>query len=200
MLKIANCALCSGETDMIVGFNHNVTYRGVCFHVQTEDSGIRTPHLITLLYHGGTIISSQKTSYADILNVDNLDAVIEDLAKEQHKGMLRRLKNGEFDQRIIDFGIGIESAAQPVVVAAQPVAVAEAKPAAAPMPSAAQPASKTKPAAVALAGAGELSEPEELDAAVIVDQTVAEPPEPESASTDLDDLIFSYLSAADGKD
>jgi hypothetical protein len=192
MLKIANCALCSGETDMIVGFNHNVTYRGVCFHVQTEDSGIRTPHLITLLYHGGTIISSQKTSYADILNVDNLDAVIEDLAKEQHKGMLRRLKNGEFDQRIIDFGIGIESAAQPAVVA-------EAQAAAAPLP-AAEPASKTKPAAVALAGACELAEPEELDAAVTVDQTVAEPPEPESASTDLDDLIFSYLSAADGKD
>jgi len=184
---------------MIVGFNHNVTYRGVCFHVQTEDSGIRTPHLITLLYHGGTIISSQKTSYADILNVDNLDAVIEDLAKEQHKGMLRRLKNGEFDQRIIAFGIGIESAAQPAAVAAQPVAVAEAKPAAAPMP-AAQPAGKTKSAAVALAGAGELAEPEDLSAAATVEQAVAEPPEPESASTDLDDLIFSYLSAADGKD
>jgi len=177
---------------MIVGFNHNVTYRGVCFHVQTEDSGIRTPHLITLLYHGGTIISSQKTSYADILNVDNLDAVIEDLAKEQHKGMLRRLKNGEFDQRIIAFGIGIESAAQPAAVAA-------AQAAAATMP-AAQPAGKTKSAAVALAGAGELAEPEDLSAAATVEQAVAEPPEPESASTDLDDLIFSYLSAADGKD
>lgn len=189
---------------MIVGFNHNVTYRGVCFHVQTEDSGIRTPHLITLLYHGGTIISSQKTSYADILNVDNLDAVIEDLAKEQHKGMLRRLKNGEFDQRIIDFGIGIESAAQPVVVAAQPAVVAEAKPAAAPLPAAAEPASKTKPAAVALAEGRELAEPEDLSAAApaaaTVEQAVAEPPEAESATTDLDDLIFSYLSAADGKD
>ncbi|PLX86189.1 MAG: hypothetical protein C0618_09430 [Desulfuromonas sp.] len=90
---------------MIVGFNHNITYRGVCFHVQTEDSGIKTPHLITLLYHGGIIISSQKTSYADILNVENLDAVVEDLAKEQHKEMLRRLKKGEFDQRIVDMGI-----------------------------------------------------------------------------------------------
>lgn len=93
---------------MIVGFNHNVTYHGVCFHVQTEDSGIRSPHLITLLYHGGTIICSQKTSYADIVAVDDLESVVEDLAKEQHKGMLRRLKRGEFDQRIGELGIQLK--------------------------------------------------------------------------------------------
>ena len=90
---------------MIVGFNHNVQYRGVGFHVQTEDSGQKNPQLVTLLYHGGTIIASQKTLYSDIIKVDNLDQVVEDLAKEQHKGMLRRLTKGEFDQRIIDFGI-----------------------------------------------------------------------------------------------
>jgi len=33
---------------MIVGFNHNVTYRSVNFHVQTEDSGLKSPHLVTL--------------------------------------------------------------------------------------------------------------------------------------------------------
>ncbi len=90
---------------MIVGFNHNITYRGVSFHVQTEDGGLKSPHLVTLLYHGGTIITSQKTSYADIVKVDNLDHVIEELAKEQHKGMLRRVTKGEFDERIIELGI-----------------------------------------------------------------------------------------------
>ncbi len=90
---------------MIVGFNHNVSYRGVGFHVQTEDSGVKSPQLITLLYHGGTIIASQKTVYADILKVDNLGQVVEDLAKEQHKGMLRRLTKGEFDTRVVELGI-----------------------------------------------------------------------------------------------
>lgn len=85
---------------MVVGFNHNVRYRGQLFHVQTEDSGLKNPHIITLLYIGGTIISSQKTSYADISKIDNLEAVVEDLMKEQHKEMLRRLKNGDFDQNI----------------------------------------------------------------------------------------------------
>ncbi len=94
---------------MIVGFNHNVLYRGVGFHVQTEDSGLKSPSLVTLLYHGGIIVSSQKTSYADILGIDNLSHVVEELAKEQHKGMLRRLTKGDFDQRISELGIEIEA-------------------------------------------------------------------------------------------
>ena len=85
---------------MVVGFNHNVVYKGEGFHVQTEDSGINNPHIITLLYKGGNIISSKKTSYADILKMDNLEKVVEELMKEQHKDMLRRLKAGEFDSRL----------------------------------------------------------------------------------------------------
>ncbi|MFK5926326.1 MAG: hypothetical protein QM483_06830 [Desulfuromusa sp.] len=96
---------------MIVGFNHNIIYRSVSFHVQTEDSGLKNPHLVTLLYHGGIIISSQKTSYADIIKVDNLDNVIEELAKEQHKGMLRRVTKGEFDDRIVELGIPLGASA-----------------------------------------------------------------------------------------
>ncbi|MEJ2491185.1 MAG: hypothetical protein P8Y84_06150, partial [Desulfuromonadales bacterium] len=64
---------------MVVGFNHNVHYQGVMYHVQTEDSGIRSPHIITLLYRGGTILASQKTSYADITKIDNLEHVVEEL-------------------------------------------------------------------------------------------------------------------------
>jgi hypothetical protein len=85
---------------MVVGFNHNIMYKGEMFHVQTEDSGIANPHIITLLYRGGTIISSKKTSYADIVKVENLGQVVESLMKEQHKDMLRRLKAAEFDSRI----------------------------------------------------------------------------------------------------
>ena len=45
---------------MVVGFNHNVMYKGEVFHVQTEDSGITNPHIITLLYRGGTILCVQE--------------------------------------------------------------------------------------------------------------------------------------------
>lgn len=84
---------------MLLGYNHNVTYKGSVFHIQTEDSGIKNPHIITLLYREGVILCSKKTSYADILKIENIEAVVEDLMKEQHKEMLKRLKSGEFDAR-----------------------------------------------------------------------------------------------------
>ena len=84
---------------MVVGFNHNVMYKGEVFHIQTEDSGLANPHIITLLYRGGTILASKKTSYADIIKIENLERVVEELMKEQHKDMLRGLKAGQFDER-----------------------------------------------------------------------------------------------------
>ena len=84
---------------MVLGYNHNLMYKGEVFHVQTEDSGVANPHIITLLYRGGVIISSKKTGYSDILKMDNLEVVLEELMKEQHKDMMRRLKAGEFDEK-----------------------------------------------------------------------------------------------------
>ena len=118
---------------MRLGHNHNVMYRGEVYHVQTEDSGVKNPHIITLLYQGGTILSSKKTTYADIVTFENLDQLVDELMKEQHKGMLRSLKNGEFDEKIAAlFGGTTPPAAQdaPAVVAPEPApAVAEPVPA-----------------------------------------------------------------------
>ncbi|MBK5275039.1 MAG: hypothetical protein JJE30_08305 [Desulfuromonadales bacterium] len=84
---------------MVLGYNHNIVYKGEIFHVQTEDSGVNNPHIITLLYRGGVILCSKKTSYADILMMENLESVVEELMKAQHKELMRRLKSGEFDER-----------------------------------------------------------------------------------------------------
>ena len=91
---------------MVVGFNHNFRYQGEVYHIQTEDSGMSSPNIVTLLYQGGTILASKKTSYADIAKVDNLEQVVEELMKEQHKNMLRGLKSGEFDEVIKRFKAG----------------------------------------------------------------------------------------------
>ena len=178
---------------MIVGFNHNMTYRGVCFHVQTEDSGVKTPHLITLLYHGGTIISSQKTSYADILKVDNLETVIEDLAKEQHKGMLRRLKKGEFDQRIIDYGIKITTEAPKE----ESAGAAKAEGVDAGVAESMDVPTEIKEEQVEVKPEIEFLEPAEVVATEASAPSADESRAPKLESTDLDDLIFSYLSGDD---
>jgi septum formation inhibitor-activating ATPase MinD len=83
---------------MIPGFNHNIRYRGVLYHIQTEDSGIENPVVTTLLYKGGTILSSKRTSYSDIVNSDKMEEVVKEIMKEQHKLMLFDLKNGVFEK------------------------------------------------------------------------------------------------------
>jgi hypothetical protein len=126
---------------MVLGFNHNIRYRGELFHVQTEDSGRANPHIITLLYRGGTILASAKTSYADIIKTEQLELVVESIMKEQHKQMMRRLKAGEFDTRIWPSGAIPESDEIPSSAESAPPKGGEpARPAAAPGPAAARPA------------------------------------------------------------
>jgi hypothetical protein len=81
----------------VTGFNHNIKYKGRVYHVQTEDSGVNNPHIITHLFVGGNILASKKTSYADILNAESLAEVVRELMEEQHKEMLRNLINGVYD-------------------------------------------------------------------------------------------------------
>jgi hypothetical protein len=83
---------------MVPGFNHNVKHRGTAYHVQTEDSGLGNPHVITHLFVGGNIIASKKTSYADVVGVKNLPQLVRELMEEQHKDMLRNLVNGVYDE------------------------------------------------------------------------------------------------------
>lgn len=181
---------------MIVGFNHNITYRGSGFHVQTEDSGIKKPQLITLLYSGGIIISSQKTTYADILKVDDLDKVVEELAKEQHKGMLRRLTKGEFDERIVALGISlaapaIQSAAQtpPLQPEAKSVPESASKLVAEPEPVV-EPAEVKSPVEAAI----------QVEPTIIVEEPIIDKFKSHKISNEpsLDELIYAYLTAGQG--
>jgi hypothetical protein len=81
----------------VTGFNHNIKHKGKVYHVQTEDSGINNPHIITHLFVGGNILASKKTSYADIVHAPNLAEVVRELMEEQHKEMLRNLINGVYE-------------------------------------------------------------------------------------------------------
>ncbi|HET6440592.1 MAG TPA: hypothetical protein VFG59_21205 [Anaeromyxobacter sp.] len=87
----------SESKKMVVGFNHNIKHRGKMYHIQTEDSGLENPHIITHLFVGGNILASKKTSYADIVGAENLAQVVRELMEEQHKEMLRNLINGVYD-------------------------------------------------------------------------------------------------------
>jgi hypothetical protein len=82
---------------VVPGFNHNIKHKGRIFHIQTEDSGPKNPHIITHLFVGGNILASKKTQYADIVGQQDYEKTVRSMMEEQHKQMLRNLVNGVFD-------------------------------------------------------------------------------------------------------
>ncbi|HHL40688.1 MAG TPA: hypothetical protein ENJ37_09300 [Deltaproteobacteria bacterium] len=84
---------------MLQGYNENVVYRGETYHVQTEDGGERNPVITTLVFKGGAILASKKTSYADIVGSDKLGQALREIMSEQHGELIAAVKAGRFDGR-----------------------------------------------------------------------------------------------------
>ena len=83
----------------LVGYNTNVRHKGKLYHIQTEDSGVKRPHVITQLFaDGGRILASEKTSYEEHVTAENLAAIVKDLMQEQHKRMFIALRDGVYDE------------------------------------------------------------------------------------------------------
>src|SRR4029078_6201608 len=85
-----------GKRSPILGYNHNVRYRGLVFPVQTEYSGILSPHLFTHLFHHGVIVSTRKLVY----DAGSAEESIKSLMQAQHKAVLKDLPRGHFDDKI----------------------------------------------------------------------------------------------------
>jgi hypothetical protein len=83
----------------LLGYNTNVRHKGKLYHIQTEDSGVNHPHIITHLFaDGGRIIASKKTTYAEHLGADNLKETVKRLMQEQHKAMFIDLRDCVYDE------------------------------------------------------------------------------------------------------
>lgn len=82
----------------LVGYNTNVRHKGKLYHIQTEDSGVNHPHVITHLFaDGGRIIASRKTGYAEHLGAKDLQGVVKKLMQDQHKAMFIELRDCVYD-------------------------------------------------------------------------------------------------------
>ena len=94
----------------LLGYNNNIKHAGKLFHIQTEDSGVDHPHVITHLFTEGTILATKKTSYSHLLGDDDLEAGIRKLMKDQHKQMAIELRDGVHDEiasKILGEPIGV---------------------------------------------------------------------------------------------
>jgi hypothetical protein len=83
----------------LLGFNNNVRHRGRIFHIQTEDSGVKSPRIVTHLFaDGGRIVKTTRTDYSEHVGQKDMAPVVRKLMKEQHKAMFIALRAGELDQ------------------------------------------------------------------------------------------------------
>ena len=83
---------------MITGYNSDVRHGNRVFHVQTEDKGLGNPKIETLIYLGGEILDSYRGTYDDLLAEPQLqDQNIQARMDEQHKSIIRDIKNGKYD-------------------------------------------------------------------------------------------------------
>jgi hypothetical protein len=85
---------------MITGFNHNIKYKDIIFHVQTEDSGEERAHIITHVFIGGNIITSIKNSYQNVVNAPQMRVVVKGMMEQQHKSVLKNLLSSKYDDEI----------------------------------------------------------------------------------------------------
>src|ERR1043166_5110565 len=88
----------SKHASPLLGYNNNVRHKNRVFHIQTEDSGVKHPHVITHLFaDGGRIVRSQKPSYAEFVGDDELQRKVRSLMQEQYRAMFIALRAGKFD-------------------------------------------------------------------------------------------------------
>jgi hypothetical protein len=82
---------------VITGFNTDIPFEGVTYHVQTEDKGIDTPLILSLVYVGGAIIASKRTPYEDLLSKGFDEKVLTERLQRQHKLICAAIKAGRVD-------------------------------------------------------------------------------------------------------
>ena len=82
---------------MITGYNTDVKHNNRVFHIQTEDKGESTPFVESLVYVGGEILATRKTSYAELLKGGRDDKAVQELMEQQHRTMIAAIQRGRFD-------------------------------------------------------------------------------------------------------
>ena len=83
---------------MITGFNTDIKHNDKVYHIQTEDKGMANPYIESLVYVGGEILASKKTSYAEQIKTGIDEKWIGGLMEQQHRTMIAAIKRGRFDQ------------------------------------------------------------------------------------------------------
>ena len=82
---------------MITGYNTDVEHGGVTYHVQTEDKGLNTPIILSLVYSGGAILASKRSPYDDLIAAGFDQSALVDRLQRQHKLICAAINAGRIE-------------------------------------------------------------------------------------------------------
>lgn len=82
---------------MLTGFNTDIDFDGVTYHVQTEDRGSANPLIESLVYVKGEILATRRTEYSDLLDAGAEMPSIQILMERQHRNIVEAVRNGRID-------------------------------------------------------------------------------------------------------
>lgn len=82
---------------MITGFNTDIDYKGVTYHVQTEDKGLSTPLILSLVYDRGTILASKRSPYDDLLSGEFNEKLLIERLQKQHRLICAAIQAGRIE-------------------------------------------------------------------------------------------------------
>lgn len=83
---------------MLTGFNTDIEYKGVVYHVQTEDKGLDSPLILSLVYAGGAILASKRSRYEDLIASGFDEEVLAKRLKRQHSLICAAINAGRLDE------------------------------------------------------------------------------------------------------
>lgn len=110
---------------MITGYNTDVAHRGQVLHVQTEDKGLETAWIESLVYAGGQILARKRSSYKPLLDEGRGRAAISELMDRQHRLVIAEVRRGRFDAKLADLEPRQPDADRASTVVAEAAALAE---------------------------------------------------------------------------
>lgn len=87
----------SGKFTVISGFNTDIKFEDVVYHVQTEDKGLKSRLIISLVYDRGTILASKRSSYEDLTSGTFDENAVSERLQKQHKLICAAVKAGRLN-------------------------------------------------------------------------------------------------------
>lgn len=82
---------------MITGFNTDIEHDGVVYHVQTEDKGLESPLILSLVYSGGAILASKRSPYEDLIASGFDEEALVQRVKHQHRLICAAINAGRIE-------------------------------------------------------------------------------------------------------